>query len=154
MEVKLTINGDNYKFATSPDEYLVETLRKLGFKSVKKGCDTTSCGVCNIEVDGKLVPSCSFLTIRADGKNITTLEGIQEEVRLYAKYLTEEGAEQCGYCSPGHMMALHVMFKDLKNPTLDDIKHYMVGNLCRCTGYEGQHSAYEKILEVQTNGSK
>ncbi len=154
MEVRLTINGDNFKFATSPDEYLVETLRKLGFKSVKKGCDTASCGVCNIEVDGKLVPSCSYLTVRADGMNITTVEGIGEEVRMYADKMTSEGAEQCGFCSPGHMMALHVLFLENPDPSLDEVKHFMAGNLCRCTGYEGQHRAYAKILEVRASGSK
>jgi len=149
MEVTLTINGDNYKFAAAPDEFLVETLRKLGFKSVKKGCDTTVCGVCSIVVEDELVPSCSFLTVRADGKNITTIEGIQDEARIYAEYITAEGVDQCGYCSPGHMMALHMLFRDIKNPTMNEVKHYLAGNMCRCSGFEGQHRAYAKILEVK-----
>ncbi|MCH4889752.1 2Fe-2S iron-sulfur cluster binding domain-containing protein [Acidaminobacter sp. JC074] len=149
MEVKLIINGSHYKFAAEPDEYLLDTLRKLGYKSVKRGCDQTSCGVCSILVDGNLVPSCSYLTIRANNKPITTVEGIQEEARKIAKFITEEGVDQCGFCSPGHVMAIYAMMKDHPHPSIDEIKHYLAGNLCRCSGYEGQHRALKKMLEVK-----
>jgi len=152
MEVTLLINGDRFSFSAAPDEVLLDTLRKLGYKSVKKGCETASCGVCHILVDGHLVPSCAFLTVRAHHKHITTLEGVQTEAREIAEYIIAEGAEQCGYCSPGHMMTLIALFHENEKPTMDEVKHYLAGNLCRCSGYEGQHRALEKYLEVKRHG--
>lgn len=149
MEVSLNINGTHYQFAASPDEYLVDTLRKLGYKSVKRGCDTTSCGVCSISLDGKLIPSCSYLTVRAHNKHIITVEGIGKEAREIGKYITDEGVEQCGFCSPGHVMAIYCLRKELINPSLEEIKHYLAGNMCRCSGYEGQHRAIKKLMEVK-----
>lgn len=149
MEVNLRINGTHYKFAADPDEVLVDTLRKLGYKSVKRGCDLTSCGVCSIALDNKLVPSCSYLTVRAHNKSITTVEGIQEEARVIAGFITAEGVEQCGFCSPGHVMAIYCMKNELVNPTMEDVKHYLAGNMCRCSGFEGQHRALKKYLEVK-----
>jgi carbon-monoxide dehydrogenase small subunit len=149
MEVNLKINGAKYKYAAEPDEYLIDTLRKLGYKSVKKGCDTTSCGVCSIVVNDKLVPSCSFLTVRADNKQVITVEGIKNEARKIGEMITSEGVDQCGFCSPGHVMAIYTMMKENPNPTMDEIKHYLAGNLCRCSGYEGQHRALKKLLEVK-----
>lgn len=154
MEVKLIINGLHYKFAAEADEYLLDTLRKLGYKSVKKGCDTTSCGVCSIMVDGKLVPSCSYLTIRAHNKSILTVEGIQEEARKIGELIAKEGVEQCGFCSPGNIMAIYSLMQENPNPTMEEVRHYMAGNLCRCSGYEGQHRAIEKLLEVSKDGNK
>ncbi len=146
MEVTLMINGDHFQFAALPDEVLVDTLRKLGFKSVKRGCETASCGVCNILLDGKLVPACAYLTVRADHREITTLEGLQEQAREIGAYIIAEGVEQCGYCSPGHMMAIAALFKEIAHPTLEQIKHVLAGNLCRCSGYEGQHRALTAYL--------
>ncbi len=149
MEVTLIINGNRYSVSAEPDEMLLNTLRKLGFKSVKKGCDSTSCGVCNIHVDGKVVPSCAFLTVRADHREITTLEGLQERAKEIAAYVTAEGAEQCGYCSPGNLMTLMALFNENENPTMEEVKHFLAGNLCRCSGYEGQHRGIAKYLEVK-----
>jgi carbon-monoxide dehydrogenase small subunit len=149
MEVTLKINGTRHLVSISPDEVLLDTLRNLGYKSVKRGCDSTSCGVCNIHVDGKLVPSCAYLTVRADQKEITTLEGVQDQAREIAEYITAEGAEQCGFCSPGNMMSLIALFNEVENPTMDQVKHYLAGNMCRCSGYEGQHRALAKYLEVK-----
>ncbi len=148
MEVSLRINGTHYNFSASPDEVLVDTLRKLGYKSVKRGCDMTSCGVCNIIVNEKLVPSCSYLTVRAHNKAILTVEGIQDEARVIGKYIVAEGVEQCGFCSPGHIMAIYSMKFELENPSLDEVKHYLAGNMCRCSGFEGQNRAILKYLEV------
>lgn len=149
MEVKLNINGTPYSFSADADEYLLDTLRKLGYKSVKRGCDTTSCGVCSVEIDGDLVPSCSFLTVRAHNAKVVTVEGIQEEARKIGAFITAEGVEQCGFCSPGHIMAIHCLMKELTNPTMDEIKHYLAGNMCRCSGFAGQHRAIEKLMEVK-----
>lgn len=150
MEVNLIINHTHYSYLAKADEYLLDTLRSLGFLSVKRGCDTSSCGVCSIIVNNKLVPSCSYLTIRANGQSILTVEGIQEEAREIAEFITAEGVEQCGFCSPGHVMAIHALRQAIKNPTLKDIKHYLAGNMCRCSGYEGQHRAIKKLLEVKS----
>lgn len=149
MEVKLHINGGLYNYACEPDEYLIDSLRKLGFKSVKKGCDTTSCGVCSIIVDGRLIPSCSYLTVRTEAKSILTVEGIPEASRKIAEMITSEGVDQCGFCSPGHVMAIYALMKENENATIEDVKHYLAGNLCRCSGYEGQHRAIKKLLEVK-----
>lgn len=149
MEVNLIINGTHYKFAADPDEVLVDTLKKLGYKSVKRGCDLTSCGVCSIIVDNLLVPSCSYLTVRAHNKSILTVEGIPEDAREIADFITSEGVDQCGFCSPGHVMAIYQLKKDLENPTIEEIKHYLAGNMCRCSGYEGQHRAIKKYMGVK-----
>jgi carbon-monoxide dehydrogenase small subunit len=149
MEVRLNINNEMHHILISPDEFLIETLRKIGIKSVKRGCDTSSCGVCSVAVDNKLVSSCSFYTIRGEGKKILTVEGIAKEAEKIAGFLTDEGVEQCGYCSPGLVMAIYTMKFELENPDLESIKHYLAGNLCRCSGYEGQHRAILKYLEVK-----
>lgn len=148
MEVKLIINGTHINFAAGPDEYLLDTLRKLGYKSVKRGCETTSCGVCSIIVDNKLVPSCSYLTVRAHNKHVLTVEGIQEEARKIGHYITSEGVDQCGFCSPGHVMAIYALMKENPKANMEEVKHFLAGNICRCSGYEGQHRAIKKLLEV------
>lgn len=149
MEVRLIINGDSVTVSASPDEVLLDTLRSLGYKSVKRGCDSTSCGVCNIHINGKVVPSCAYLTVRAHEQKITTLEGLQEQARDIAEYITAEGVEQCGFCSPGYMMSLLALFQENPHPTMDQVKHYLAGNMCRCSGFEGQHRAIAKYLEVK-----
>ena len=149
MEIMLTINKQKRKLLVETDEFLLETLRKAGIKSVKRGCDTTSCGMCSISIDNKLVNSCSYYSIRAIGKEILTVEGIPEEAGLIADFITAEGAEQCGFCSPGLVMAIYTMKNELEEFSLDNIKHYLAGNFCRCSGYEGQHRAILKYLEVK-----
>lgn len=154
MEVTLTINGDHYQFAASPDEVLLDTLRKLGYKSVKRGCETASCGVCNILLDGKLIPACSYLTVRADHREITTLEGLEHRAREIGQYIVAQGAEQCGYCSPGHMMAFIALLNENPNPNLAEIRHALAGNLCRCSGYEGQHRGFLNYLSTLSGGER
>ena len=142
-----TINGRKRELLISADEYLVDTLRKAGYLSVKRGCDTGACGLCTVWVDNKPVLSCSTLAVRAIGKNITTLEALRDEATKFAKYMAEEGAEQCGYCVPGYTMTVLAMKRELENPTDEDIAHYMAGNLCRCSGYVSQLRAIKKYLE-------
>lgn len=112
--------------------------------------DTTNCGVCTVLFDGKPVPSCSVLTVRTQGHHITTVEGIQEEADKIAFYFGEEGADQCGYCNPSLALTVYAMKKELKNPTTDEIKQYLVGNLCRCTGYIAQERAIMNYLGDQS----
>lgn len=149
MKIVVTINKQIMEFEVGCDEFLADTLRKYGFLSVKKGCDTGSCGLCTVWIDGKPVLSCSTLSVRADGREITTMEGVQEEAREFAGFLTSEGAEQCGFCSPGFVMTVLAMRRELKRPTEEEIIHYLTGNLCRCTGYIGQLRAVKKYLGVE-----
>ena len=149
MIVTLTVNDVPYEVNIAPDEYLVDTLRKLRFFSVRKGCDTTSCGVCTILVDGNPTASCSYLSARAQGHKITTVEGIKEEADLISDLLLEEGSDQCGYCSPGFILTAVAMKRKLDAPDADAIRNYMVGNLCRCSGYEGQQIVLTKYMEVK-----
>ena len=149
MELNININGKDMIIETYADEFLADTLRRYGFLSVKKGCDTGSCGLCTVWVDEKPVLSCSYLAARANGKSITTIEGLQEEAAEFARVLTAEGAEQCGFCSPGFIMTVLAMKREIKNPTEESIKHYLNGNLCRCTGYMGQLRALKKYMGVE-----
>ncbi|MCT4595900.1 MAG: 2Fe-2S iron-sulfur cluster-binding protein [Anaeromicrobium sp.] len=148
MEIKVTINNEDKILNIKYDEFLSEVLRRYGYLSVKKGCDTGSCGLCTIWLDKKPVLSCSTLAMKADGKNITTIEGVEQEATEFAEFLVNEGAEQCGFCSPGFIMTVLAMKRELKNPTKDHIVHYLTGNLCRCTGYVGQLRAIMKYMEV------
>jgi len=147
MQVKLIVNGESKHFEVELGEFLLDTLRKNHYISVRRGCDSTSCGVCTVLVEGKPMPSCSLLTIRLEGKAITTVEGIQKEAEKLATHFGNEGADQCGFCNPSMALVVYAMKKELKNPTLDQIKAYLVGNLCRCTGYQAQHIAIQHYLE-------
>jgi carbon-monoxide dehydrogenase small subunit len=149
MIVNLYINGHKKSLDVKPDEYLSEVLRRYGYLSVKKACDTGSCGVCSILIDGKPVLSCSYFAARAENKHITTIEGISDEDKKVGEFLVAEGAEQCGYCSPGLILTVIAMKKELKNPTKEDISQYLTGNLCRCTGYVGQLRGIMKYMEVK-----
>lgn len=149
MQIELIVNGKKHFTEVAYDEFLIDTLRRLGYLSVKRGCDTTNCGLCSIWIEGKPTLSCSSLSIRANGKNITTLEGVQREAEEFARIFTAEGAEQCGFCSPGFVMTVIAMKRKLVNPSDDEIKHYLTGNLCRCTGYMGQLRAVKKYLGVE-----
>jgi carbon-monoxide dehydrogenase small subunit len=148
MRINLRVNGANKVFEIKAGEYLLDTLRNNNYISVRRGCDTTSCGICTVLVDGNPVASCSYLSARAEGRDITTVEGIQEEAEKIADCFGHEGADQCGYCNPSVALTIYAMKKELKNPTDDDIRSYLVGNLCRCTGYQGQHRAIKAYLEV------
>ncbi len=149
MNVMLTINNKKKALDVSPDEFLLDTLRKAGYLSVQGGCDTSSCGLCAVWVDDEVVLSCTYLTVRAAGKNITTLEGVQAEAKEFADFLADEGADQCGYCAPGFIMTVLAMGKELNNPSEEEIYHYLNGNLCRCTGYKGQIRAIKKYLDAK-----
>ena len=148
MNINLTINGIKKTFDIKPDEYLVEVLRRYGYLSVKKACDTGSCGVCTILVDGSPILSCSYFAARANNKSLTTIEGIAKEEQLLGTFLVDEGADQCGYCSPGLILTVVAMKKELINPTEKEVSQYLTGNLCRCTGYVGQLRGIMKYLEV------
>lgn len=146
MFVKLWVNDKVYEAIADADMMLLDLLRKLGFKSVKRGCDTTNCGLCTVYMDGMPVLSCSVPAARADGHKITTLEGVLAEAEEFTQFMAAEAAEQCGYCNPGFIMNVLAMKKELTDPTEDEIREFLEGNLCRCTGYEGHLRAINNYL--------
>jgi carbon-monoxide dehydrogenase small subunit len=148
IPIVLNVNDVDYEIMIKPGEMLLETLRKIGFTSVKKGCDTGSCGVCSILLNGKVIPSCSYFTSKVQEKKVITIDGVEQKAREIGKFLLAEGVDQCGFCSPGLIMSIIAMENELKEFSEYNIKHYLVGNLCRCTGYEGQIRAIKKYLEV------
>ena len=154
MQITVNINGRNYTEDVAPDLVLLDFLRAHGCYSVKRGCETSNCGLCTVHLDGKPVLSCSVLAVRADGKSVTTLEGLQKEAEEFGGFLADEGGEQCGFCSPGFIMNVLAMAKELENPTEQEIQEYLAGNLCRCTGYQSQLRAIKKYLAWKQEGSK
>lgn len=149
MEVQFTLNGKKVSTEIAADTVLLNLLRDLGCKSVKCGCETTNCGLCTVWIDGKSRLSCSVLAASIDGHEVTTLEGVEKEATEFGSFLAQEGAEQCGFCSPGFIMNVLAMFRELKSPSIEEIKEYLAGNLCRCTGYMGQLRAIQKYMEVR-----
>ncbi len=146
IKVRFYVNGEEKNWEAAPGEYLAQTLQKHGYSSVKTGCDGGSCGLCTVWADGRPVLSCSTLTARVHEKSVTTLEGVQEEAKEFAEFLVGEGADQCGFCSPGFVMLVLAMKRDLKNPSAEEIHAYLNGCLCRCTGYYGRLRAVENYL--------
>ncbi|MBN2504267.1 MAG: 2Fe-2S iron-sulfur cluster binding domain-containing protein [Bacilli bacterium] len=150
MKISMMINNDIRQLEVDINEYLVDTLRNAGLLSVRRGCDTTSCGVCTVLLDGKPVPSCSVLTVTANNHSVTTIEGIQEEADKLSDFFGHEGADQCGFCNPALALTVYALKHELTNPTAAEIKHYLAGNLCRCTGYVAQERAICKYLGVES----
>ena len=146
MQVQIKVNGKLIKDDVSCDLLLIDFLRNHGCYSVKRGCETSNCGLCTVWMDEKPVLSCSILAARANNHSIMTLEGLQKEAKVFADFMANEGAEQCGFCSPGLIMNVLAMEKELKNPNEEEIKNYLAGNLCRCTGYMAQMRAITKYL--------
>ena len=146
MQVQIKVNGKLIKDDISCDLLLIDFLRNHGCYSVKRGCETSNCGLCTVWMDEKPVLSCSILVARANNHSIMTLEGLQKEAKVFADFMANEGAEQCGFCSPGLIMNVLAMEKELKNPSEEEIKNYLAGNLCRCTGYMAQMRAITKYL--------
>ena len=149
MKIHLWLNGKEISDEISPDMPLLEYVRTKGCYSVKRGCETSNCGLCTVWMDEKPVLSCSVPAARAAGHKITTLEGVQEEAAEFSDYLANEGADQCGYCSPGLIMNVLALKREIPNPTMEQIKEYLSGNLCRCTGYQGQYRALVKYFGVE-----
>lgn len=146
MQIQLWINEKSFMDDIAPDTLLIDYLRANGFHSVKRGCETANCGLCTVWLEKKPVLSCSILAVRANGMHITTLEGVREEAQQFAAFMAAEGAEQCGFCSPGFVMNVLAMKRELTNPDEEQMKQYLMGNLCRCTGYMAQLRAVRGYL--------
>lgn len=147
MEIKLTLNGKRITASVEPDTLLLDFCRAHHCKSVKRGCDTSNCGLCTVWLDGKPILSCNTLAVRADGHAVTTLEGLQDEAREFGMFLAREGGEQCGFCNPGFIMNVLAMERELTDPTEAEILEYLSGNLCRCSGYASHMRAIRKWLQ-------
>lgn len=138
MQITITLNGTKISPEIEPDTLLIDLVRSQGCCSVKGGCETANCGLCTVFLDEKPVLSCSVLAARADGHSVTTLEGLQEEAKEFGAFIADQGAEQCGFCNPGFIMNALALFREKEFPEEDEIREYLAGNLCRCSGYEGQ----------------
>lgn len=151
MTVTVILNGKKIVRDISPNMVLLDFVRENGCKSVKRGCDTSNCGLCTVFLDDKPVLSCSLLAARADGHRVTTLEGLQAEAEEFGAFLADQGAEQCGFCNPGLIMNAIALFRENPEPAEKEIKEYLAGNLCRCSGYEGQLRAILNFIEWRKN---
>jgi carbon-monoxide dehydrogenase small subunit len=149
MQIELFLNQKKIKAEIEADMLLIDFLRAHGCYSVKRGCETANCGLCTVFVDEKPVLSCSVLAARAAGHKVTTLEGLQDEAEDFGTFLADQGAEQCGFCNPGFIMNAIAMFREKPDPTEAEILEYLSGNLCRCTGYEGQLRSIEAYLDYK-----
>ena len=149
MELKFILNGKRVSTIIEADSLLLDVVRDLGCLSVKRGCDTSNCGLCTVFVNDKPVLSCSVLAARVEGQKVTTLEGLQEEAAEFGTFIANQGAEQCGFCNPGLMMNAIAMFRENPDPTDEEILAYLTGNLCRCSGYEGQLRGIKSYLEFK-----
>jgi len=149
MEISIKLNGRSIKCDIDPDMLLIDLVREHGCYSVKRGCETSNCGLCTVLMDGKPVLSCSMLAARADGHEIYTLEGLQEEANEFAGFIADQGTEQCGFCNPGYVMNMVALLRENPDPTDEEILHYLAGNLCRCSGYEGQLRGFRAYLDYK-----
>lgn len=138
MKISMILNGKKTEEDIAADLLLIDFVRAHGCKSVKRGCETSNCGLCTVFMDDKPVLSCSVLAARADGHRVDTLEGLQTEAEEFGAFIAGQGAEQCGFCNPGMIMNAIALFREKEDPTVEEIKEYLAGNLCRCSGYEGQ----------------
>ncbi len=153
--VTLKVNGREVKFLAAANRTLLEALRLQGFVEVKCGCETGDCGACAILLDGTVVDSCLTLVWHADGREVTTIKGIGRHGEAHAiqRAFIETGAAQCGYCTPGMVIAAKALLKHSPNPSLAEIKRGLSGNLCRCTGYTRIFEAIQLAAkELRTDG--
>ena len=149
MELKFMLNGASRTVEISADTLLLDLLRSLKCYSVKRGCETGNRGQCTVFVKERPVLSCSTLAVRVEGCEVVTLEGLRDEAEEYGAYIADEGAEQCGFCNPGLMMNAIALYRENPEASDDEIREYLAGNLCRCSGYEGQLRGIRSYLEFK-----
>ena len=152
MIVTITLNGKKIIEDISADMTLYQFVREHGCYSVKCGCETTNCGLCTVFLNDKPVLSCAVLAARADGQKVETLEGLQKEAEEFGRFIADQGAEQCGFCNPCMIMNAIALFRETSDPTDEEIKRYLAGNLCRCSGYEGQLRGIHEFMKYKREG--
>ena len=139
VQVQATINGEGVEFLCEPRQSLLEVLREtLGLTGAKEGCNNGNCGACNVILDGALVNSCLVLAVEINGRNVTTIEGIATPQGLHPlqeKFIAH-AALQCGFCTPGFIVASKALLDQNPNPSENEVRQWLAGNLCRCTGYD------------------
>lgn len=152
MDISVTVNGERFERSVEPRRLLVHFLREdLGLTGTHIGCETTVCGACTVMLEGRSVKSCTVLAVQADGKEITTIEGMASNGELHAvqeAFWNEHGL-QCGFCTPGMIMSVDQLLNDNPSPTRDEIRHGIEGNLCRCTGYQHIVNAVEAAAKAK-----
>jgi aerobic carbon-monoxide dehydrogenase small subunit len=153
VKVSLTVNGATHEADVEPRRLLAYFLREeLGLKGTNIGCDTSSCGSCTVLIDGESVKSCTVLAVQADGSEVTTIEGLASggELHPIQQAFHEQHALQCGFCTPGFVLAIHSLLNENPNPSEEEIRLGLEGNLCRCTGYENIVRAVQAAAGAQT----
>ena len=153
MKISVRVNGESREHDVEPRTLLVHYLRDtVGLTGTNIGCDTSSCGACTVLIDGESVKSCTMLAVQADGADITTIEGLATGDKMHPmqEAFREHHALQCGYCTPGMVMAAVSLLKENPSPTEHDVREGLEGNLCRCTGY---HNIVEAVLAAAGQGA-
>lgn len=148
IEIRMTVNGTPHALSVPPSELLIDCLReRLGLLGVKKSCDVQVCGACTVLLDGRPVSACTVPAFEARGTTVQTIEGLAEGDALHPvqEAFVENGALQCGFCTPGMIMATVALLAENATPTADEVKHYMRGNICRCTGYVSILAAVARV---------
>jgi aerobic carbon-monoxide dehydrogenase small subunit len=150
-DITLTVNGDTHELSIEPNRLLLQVLREeIGLTGTKEGCSIGVCGACSVIVDGRLVSSCLTLAVACNGKSVTTIEGLARDGVLHPlqQAFIEYGGFQCGACTPGQIMAAKALLDRNPKPTEEEVKEWMSGNLCRCTGY---YKIFESVMAVVNN---
>lgn len=153
MKIGLEVNGSNIELDVAPGDTLLELLRSIGYTSVKNGCANGDCGACAVLLDGRAVASCLLFAAQAQGREITTIEGITGAGEAYhplQQTMLDAGGVQCGFCIPGMILTAADLLASNPKPTRAQIAEYLVGNLCRCTGYVKQIDAVEMAAAILT----
>jgi carbon-monoxide dehydrogenase small subunit len=149
-DITLTVNGTEQELSVEPRTLLIHVLRdELGYKGPNVGCESSMCGACTVHVDGEAVKSCTMLAVQADGAEVTTVEGLSEDGEFHPiqEGFQEEHGLQCGYCTPGMMMTATQLLEENPDPSEEEIREALEGNLCRCTGYQNIVRAVESAAE-------
>lgn len=154
MKVSIKVNGKSYEADVEPRTLLVHFLRDtLNLTGTKVGCDTSQCGSCTVHLDGKALKSCTHLAVMADGSEVTTIEGLGSgALHPLQENFWEKHGLQCGFCTPGMLMANSAYLKNNPNPTEEEIRHNLEGNICRCTGYQNIVAAIKATAQQAGGG--
>ena len=154
--ISLTVNGSPRELDVEPRRLLVQAIREdLGLTGTHVGCDTSQCGECTVQLDGQAVKSCTVLAVQADGSDVTTIEGLAQDGQLHPiqNAFWEKHGLQCGFCTPGMIMAAADLLKNDADPSDEEIRHAIEGNFCRCTGYQNIVAAIREAAAVMREGS-